>query len=715
MNSPQIATSQTVPQQQQSVHGSYNMGSSQILRELIAFSAESDEIALETRHADEIDQVICRKHLRKLLTALQARDAATLSHCRRVAFLAKGIATNLGWEGIHLKRLEVAALLHDIGKIGVPDHIIFKPGKLTSDEIELMSHYHHIGLDVLQACRTDHEVLTILSQTRFHFSGATNGYQCIGSDVHQGARILAIADAYDSLATDQVYRAGKKHEEIMSILMGAAGTQFDGNIICALSRWEQTERDTFHEAIQEVNQNFQPKPLTEQEISEANLISNIFSYLFQIESLYDGFYIVNADFQFVLFSPGLEQLTEIRAFDILETAWTNHSLPITNQEGTSLASSEHTMNRVIASGKSMTTELMLKRPDGRLIQIEVQSVPMFGEDGRLVGVAEIFRDLSRSLKRPQEFNELKMAASQDALTSVANRGELETQLAILLNQASQNQNAAPLSIIFIDADHFKNINDTYGHAVGDEVLIELARLFQHETYSGELVGRYGGEEFVILCPETDLDHARLKAERLRLAVNNLKLSNLNNNRITASFGVAQLEPGDSLESLFHRADNALYQAKETGRNRVCSLTCDEQMSGAAPDIVEPAQPNVGKMVFESSFSALISSDIVVYKLGGFVNDNDARLTEVNPNRAVMRLGKAGLLPFWGKTDDRRPIEVELVFDNATKKSTSASRHATPRVEVMIRMTPLGWIKQPDVFQQRATRVFRLLKDYFVAD
>ncbi|MEQ9068923.1 MAG: diguanylate cyclase, partial [Gimesia chilikensis] len=163
----------------------------------------------------------------------------------------------------------------------------------------------------------------------------------------------------------------------------------------------------------------------------------------------------------MLFSPGLEQLTNLRAGDMLGNSWTNHSVPVTNQDGTMLASSEHTMNRVIASGKSMTTELMLKRPDGRLIQIEVQSVPMFGEDGRLVGVAEIFRDLSRSLKRPQEFNQLKMAASQDALTSVANRGELETQLAIMLNQASQNKNTAPLRIIFIDAYHFKNINDTY--------------------------------------------------------------------------------------------------------------------------------------------------------------------------------------------------------------------------------------------------------------
>ena len=714
MNSPLIANSQSLPPQQ-AVHGSYNMGSSKILRELIAFSNEHEEISLDSHQTDDVDQVISRKHLRQLLTALQARDAATLSHCRRVAFLARGIASNLGWEGIHLKRLEVAALLHDIGKIGVPDHIMLKPGKLTSDEVELMSHYHHIGLDVLQACRTDSEVLTILSQTRFHFSGATSGYQYIGSDVHQGARILAIADAYDSLATDQVYRAGKKHDEIMSILMGAAGTQFDGNIICALSRWEQTEQDEFHNALEEVNQHFQPKPLSAEETAEANLINNIFSYLFQVESLYDGFYIVDANFQFVLFSPGLERLTEIRANDILGESWTSHSLPVTNKEGDRLSSAECSMNRVIANGKSTTTELMLERPDGRLIQIEVQSVPIFGDDGRLIGVAEIFRDHSRSLKRPQEFNELKMAASQDALTSVANRGELETQLAILITQSNQKPNSPPLSIIFIDADHFKNINDSYGHATGDEVLVELARLFQHETYSGELVGRYGGEEFVILCPETDLEHALKKAERLRLAVNNLKLDSLNQTRISASFGVAQFEAGDSLESLFHRADNALYQAKESGRNRVCSLTCEQQMAGGTPDTVSQEDPNTDKMVFENSFEALISSDIIVYKLGGFVNDNNAKLTEVNPNRAVMRLGKAGLLPFWGKTDDRRPIEIELVFDKSTPKKVAGTRHATPRVTVMIRMTPLGWIKQPEIFQKRASRVFRILKDYFAAD
>lgn len=714
MNSPLIANSNSMPKQQ-SVHGSYNMGSSHILKELIALSSEYEEFSLESSETDDIDQVISRKHLRKLLTALQARDESTLCHSRRVAFLAKGIATNLGWEGIHLKRLEIAALLHDIGKIGVPDHILFKPGKLTSDEIELMSAYHNIGLDVLQACRTDHEVLTILSQTRYHFSGATNGYQYIGSDVHQGARILAIADAYDSLATDQVYRSGKKHEEIMTILMEAAGTQFDGNIVCALSRWEQNESDAFHDALLDVNKRFQPKPFNEQEAQEANLISNIFSYLFQIESLYDGFYIVNSDFQFVLFSPGLEKLTEIHAIDILGEAWTNNSLPLMNKEGTGLSTAECSMNRVIANGKPMTTEFMLERPGGRLINIEVQSVPMFGEDGHLVGVAEIFRDLSRGLKRPQEFNDLKLAASMDALTSVANRGELETQLAIMLARVNKEPDPAPLSIMFIDADNFKNINDTYGHSIGDDVLVEMARLFQHETYSGELVGRYGGEEFVIICPETDLEHAVKKADRLRLAISNLKFDSMNKAQISASFGVAEVESGDSVESLFRRADKALYHAKETGRNRVCSLTNQQLLTGIAPPPNHSEESVVDDMTFEHTFNACISSDIIVYKLGGFVNDNDAKLTEVNTNRAVMRLGKSGLLPFWGKTDDRRPVEIEVEFGSVTKKDHSQNRASTPRVEITIRISPLGWVKKPTLFQQRANRVFRLLKDYFVAD
>jgi putative nucleotidyltransferase with HDIG domain len=131
------------------------------------------------------------------------RDAATVSNRRRA--LSIGMAY-LGWDGPQQKVLEVASLLHDIGKVGVPDNILFKPGKLSSDEAELMSLHHKIGIDVLQACRVDNEVLKFIVEAHSHYHGTIGGHRRIGANICQGARILAVADAYDSLSTDKSYR-----------------------------------------------------------------------------------------------------------------------------------------------------------------------------------------------------------------------------------------------------------------------------------------------------------------------------------------------------------------------------------------------------------------------------------------------------------------------------------------------------------------------------
>src|SRR5690606_10371383 len=142
--------------------------------------------------------------------------------------------------------------------------------------------------------------------------------------------------------------------------------------------------------------------------------------------------------------------------------------------------------------------------------------------------------------------------------------------ALLVAEYSCSNGREPFSVIFLDIDYFKSINDTYGHTVGDEVLVDLARLLQHETYSGELVGRYGGEEFVVVCPGTDLMQSIKRAERLRVAISRGHLGNVKGLEVTASFGVTQSEPGDSVESIIRRADKALYKAKDLGRNRTCS-------------------------------------------------------------------------------------------------------------------------------------------------
>ncbi len=214
--------------------------SSRILLGLMSLARLADDENLDPE-SDSLRGAISRNVLRSLLTALHHRDENTILHSRRVAVLCVGMAKYLGWTDAQLKMLEVAALLHDIGKIGVPDHILFKPGKLSGDEAELMALHHNIAIDVLQACRVHQEVLDIVLQSHLHYNGANDGYRKIGSDVHQGARILAVADAYESLTSEQVYRQGKTHDDALNILMEAAGAQFDGNVVLSLSRWVEAE------------------------------------------------------------------------------------------------------------------------------------------------------------------------------------------------------------------------------------------------------------------------------------------------------------------------------------------------------------------------------------------------------------------------------------------------------------------------------------------
>lgn len=367
------------------------------------------------------------------------------------------------------------------------------------------------------------------------------------------------------------------------------------------------------------------------------------------------------------------------------------------------------MHRVIAGGKALTSQTRLQHRDGHWVDVELQAVPLLDREGRLQGVAEIFRDLSRSSGDRQEIQELKLAASRDSLTGVANRGELESQLAIAMTEFTAGNDPEPFSVIFLDVDHFKSFNDTYGHSTGDQVLVECARLLQHETYSGELVGRYGGEEFVILCPATDLEQAVKRAERLRIALCKIKLPELDDVQLTVSFGVAGAEHGDTVESLIRRADKALYLAKQLGRNRTCSLTSQELLNGE-PLIEKRSQALGNEKLYVSKFRACVAAELMAYKLHGFVTEQKAKLLEATPQRAIIRLGQRGLLPFWGASAQRQPVRVEVEFG----QPKSHIKRASHQVEVTVRISPIGWVRNAKVFKHRAGNIVQVLRSYFVA-
>ncbi len=155
----------------------------------------------------------------------------------------------------------------------------------------------------------------------------------------------------------------------------------------------------------------------------------------------------------------------------------------------------------------------------------------------------------------------------DPLTGLFNRRHLEEELRKEIDRADRH--GRPLALAMLDADHFKRINDGHGHQAGDEVLRAIARRCQNRLRSHDLIGRYGGEEFVIVFPETTLAEAAVVAERLRAAVTEQRIEGGGAKlSVTVSIGLAELVPGQGLESLFRRADSALYRAKQDGRNLV---------------------------------------------------------------------------------------------------------------------------------------------------
>jgi two-component system, cell cycle response regulator len=191
----------------------------------------------------------------------------------------------------------------------------------------------------------------------------------------------------------------------------------------------------------------------------------------------------------------------------------------------------------------------------------------------------IARELGGPIRIADLMDEQQRLACVDPLTGLRNRRAFVEQINVEVARAQRY--GTGLSLLLLDVDHFKSINDRYGHAGGDRVLSELGELLGRQLRTPDVAARWGGEEFVIALPSTGLDGAHIVAERVRAAVNSSPVAHEEANiRVSVSVGVAALRRGESLESLTDRADRAMYVAKQGGRNRVA--LSEDSPPGATP-------------------------------------------------------------------------------------------------------------------------------------
>jgi len=225
------------------------------------------------------------------------------------------------------------------------------------------------------------------------------------------------------------------------------------------------------------------------------------------------------------------------------------------------------IREAMSTGKRIRTQILNYTKDEQAVWLDINIVPIKNEQGDVTYFAAIERDLT---EHKMLESRLEMLASTDMLTELPNR--LATMNKAAKEFARAKRYSRPLSIVMIDVDHFKTINDNHGHSVGDYVLKEFSKICSAILRDSDVLGRIGGEEFILLLPDTPETSAKQVAERMRarLANTTIKHDELELT-ITASFGVASFtSDDDSLEEMIERADSAMYAAKNGGRNQVQS-------------------------------------------------------------------------------------------------------------------------------------------------
>lgn len=294
---------------------------------------------------------------------------------------------------------------------------------------------------------------------------------------------------------------------------------------------------------------------------------NVEFYKKLLDNLYDGVYFLDRERSIHYWNKSAERITGYSREEVEGSCCWDNVLMHVDADGNSLCKDRCPSRKTMEDGIPAEAEVFLHHKNGHRIPVSVKVSPIFDEDGSIIGAVEIFRDNSEKLASLSLIDELEEKAFQDTLTGLPNRRYLDRYLLAKLDESSRYE--WMFGLIFLDIDHFKSINDTYGHDVGDEALKMLARTLTLSSRSFDIVGRWGGEEFIVAVVNVDGEKLHQIAERYRRMIESSSVTAGEISFVmTASFGATLVCKGDTLDSLVKRADGLMYQSKLAGRNCV---------------------------------------------------------------------------------------------------------------------------------------------------
>jgi diguanylate cyclase (GGDEF)-like protein/PAS domain S-box-containing protein len=285
-----------------------------------------------------------------------------------------------------------------------------------------------------------------------------------------------------------------------------------------------------------------------------------------LENMHDGIYFVNRERKITYWNDGAERLSGYPASEVVGKSCFDNILGHVDGNGKSLSSGECSLSEAMNDGQPREREMYLLHREGHRVPINVRTSPMRDKAGAIVGAVEVFTDSIARRKVEKSVSALEQLAFRDALTGLPNRRYIELKVEQGLEE--HRRFGRPYGLLMFDVDRFKLVNDTHGHEVGDGLLKTVAKTLSHGLRPADIVGRWGGEEFLVLMPDADAVDLGDLAERCRVLIAQSSVTSGSSRvAVTASIGATVMIHSDSAPSAIRRVDELMYQSKRSGGDR----------------------------------------------------------------------------------------------------------------------------------------------------
>ncbi len=659
-----------------------------------------------------------------LFTALRHKHPQSASHSLRVALGCSSWALYSNLDEETRDTLELAALMHDVGKIGVPDNILLKPSRLTAEEKSIIVRHRALGLEILANCCSSERVMNALRYAHARYDGQDSQLPASGNDIPLEARMLAIVDAFDAMTTDHVYRPARSRERALNELFDCAGSQFDPELVKDFVQLLSGRHDLLTEKVasrwlSDLSNGQPPLPWQRQENSprepQHNLVDLHLPFEDKlIDSMHDGVLFVDAQAIIFLWSRGAQRLTGVSGEAAMGRKFAPDLLVLRNHAGRHVRDAACPVARSLATSTQLRQRMQIMGRQGQHVAIDLHVIPVHDKEGLQLGATVLLHDAQPEATLEEKCEVLHAEVTKDPMTKVANRAEFDRMQALFIE--AHNQAGLPCSLIMVDIDHFKSINDTYGHQAGDAAIIGVADLMKSLCRTGDLVARYGGEEFVVLCADCGNVDAARRAEQIRRKLAETTHDYLGSKQITASFGVTELQSGDTPETMLRRTDRALLTAKEQGRNQVV------QLGDGMEKKKKKKWWNFGSIrtrpIVKTDVTTSVPIDIAIEKLRGFVSDHKAKIVATRDNLVELEIDGQKIGQHRRRSDRSAPFRVELTFkEDYIEKSNNIGLAKGKYVRTCINISirpKRGRNRRSADMAERARLIFQSLKAYLMA-